>query len=132
MASGPALHDQPVEVDLLDLCRRLPGAGPAPGMEMAYSNTGWRLIAAAFAARGTETYGQALRRLLLNPLGLGPVAFPDDEATVLPGLATPYWQEGGSWRRGHYGLHFSPSGGLAGTAENLVGWGAALLAGRGP
>jgi CubicO group peptidase (beta-lactamase class C family) len=120
------------EADLLDLCRRLPGTGGTAGAEMAYSNTGWRLVAAAFAARGGETYGQALRRLLLDPLGLESVAFPEDEATVLPGLATPYWQDGGTWRRGRYGLHFSPSGGLAGTAENLARWGAALLAGRGP
>ena len=120
------------ETDLLDLCRRLPGTGGAPGVEMAYSNTGWRLVAAAFAARDGETYGQALRRLLLAPLGLHAVAFPEDEATVLPGLATPYWRDGEAWRRGRYGLHFSPSGGLVGTAEDLARWGAALLAGRGP
>ena len=120
------------EADLLDLCRRLPGTGGTPGEEMAYSNTGWRLVAAAFAARGGETYGQALHRLLLAPLGLHAVAFPEDEATVLPGLATPYWRDGETWRRGRYGLHFSPSGGLVGTAEDLARWGAALLAGRGP
>jgi CubicO group peptidase (beta-lactamase class C family) len=120
------------EADLLDLCRRLPGTGGAPGVEMAYSNTGWRLVAAAFAARGGESYGQALRRLLLGPLGLESVAFPEDEATVLPGLATPYWRDGQTWRRGRYGMHFSPSGGLTGTAGGLARWGSALLAGRGP
>ncbi|MFC7738854.1 serine hydrolase domain-containing protein [Roseomonas sp. GCM10028921] len=120
------------EADLLDLCRRLPGTRGAPGQEMAYSNTGWRLIAAAFAERGGETYSEALRRLVLDPLDLDSVAFPEDEATILPGLATPYWREGETWRRGRYGLHFSPSGGLAGSAEDLARWGSALIAGRGP
>ncbi|MBP0443288.1 beta-lactamase family protein [Roseomonas sp. SSH11] len=120
------------ETELLDLCRRLPGTGGMPGAEMAYSNTGWRLVAAAFAAMRGEEYGQALRRLVLEPLGLEEVAFPGDEAVPVPGLATPYWRDGGRWRRGRYGLHFSPSGGLAGSAEALARWGAALLAGRGP
>jgi CubicO group peptidase (beta-lactamase class C family) len=120
------------DAELLELCRRLPGTGGPPGVEMAYSNTGWRLVAAAFAARGGEGYGQALRRLVLGPLGLGDVAFPEDEASPVPGLATPYWHDGTGWRRGRYGLHFSPSGGLAGSAEALARWGSALLAGRGP
>ena len=119
------------EAELLDFCRRLPGTGGPAGVEMAYSNTGWRLMGSAFAMRG-EPYGQALRRLLLAPLGLEAVAFPDDEAAPVSGLATPYWREGGAWRRGRYGLHFSPSGGLAGSAALLARWGAAMLAGRGP
>ncbi|MFH5923120.1 serine hydrolase domain-containing protein [Roseomonas xinghualingensis] len=120
------------ESELLALCRRLPGTGGPPGVEMAYSNTGWRLVSAAFAAGRAESYGQALHRLLLEPLGLGDVAFPEDEATSVPGLATPYWHDGNNWRRGRYGMHFSPSGGLAGSAEALARWGTALLAGQGP
>ncbi|HEY8613126.1 MAG TPA: serine hydrolase domain-containing protein [Roseomonas sp.] len=120
------------EAELLDLCRRLPGTGGPPGAEMAYSNTGWRLVAAAFAARGAESYGQALRRLVLEPLDLGEIAFPEDEATPVPGLATPYWRDGEAWHRGRYGMHFSPSGGLAGSVEALARWGSALLAGKGP
>lgn len=119
------------EAELLALCRRLPGTGGPPGQEMAYSNTGWRLVAAAFA-EGQEPYEQALRRLVLGPLGLEEVAFPKDEAMPVAGLATPYWRDGETWRRGRYGLHFSPSGGLAGSAEALARWGSALLAGRGP
>ncbi len=119
------------EEELLAFVRRLPGAAGPPGREMTYSNTGWRLAGAAFAARG-EPYGEALRRSLLRPLGLGGVAFPADEGALLPGLATPCWHDGAAWQCGRYGLHFSPSGGLAGSARDLARWGAALLAGRGP
>jgi CubicO group peptidase (beta-lactamase class C family) len=109
---------------------RLDATCSAPGAEMAYSNTGWRLGQAVLAERGI-VYQQALRRRLLDPLGLS-IAFPYDETEVVPGLATGYWREGNAWRRGRYGLHFSPSGGLAGSAAALAHWAGALMAGRGP
>ncbi|KAA2213654.1 serine hydrolase [Teichococcus oryzae] len=108
------------------LLRRLPGLCAAPGTEMAYSNSGWRL-----AQRILPDYPAALRQRLLEPLGL-PIAFPLDEAEAVPGLATGYWQDGAAWRRGRYGMHFSASGGLAGSANALARWAAALMAGRGP
>ena len=67
----------------------------------------------------------------MGPLGL-PITFPYDETEPIPGLATGYWFDGGAWRRGRYGMHISASGGLAGSAAALAGWGAALMAGRGP
>jgi CubicO group peptidase (beta-lactamase class C family) len=118
------------EEELLSFVQRLPGTAGPPGREMTYSNTGWRLAGAAFFARG-EAYGDALRRLLLEPLGLPGIAFPADEGVLVPGLATPCWHDGSAWRRGRYGMHFSPSGGLVGSAKDLARWGAALLAGRG-
>ncbi|WP_426956896.1 serine hydrolase domain-containing protein [Muricoccus radiodurans] len=136
---------------LFSLIKRLPGTGGPPGREMAYSNTGWRLTEAIFGTpapdafddpakpraakrshRSDPNYEAALRRLVLSPLGLDAVAFPVDETAVVPKLATPYWRHAGGWRRGRYGLNYSPSGGLAGSATDLARWGAALLGGRGP
>ncbi|MBO1077296.1 serine hydrolase domain-containing protein [Roseomonas marmotae] len=117
--------------EILGLARRLPGLNAAPGTEMAYSNTGWRLAQAVFPAQRGVSYAEALRRNLLAPLGL-PVAFPGDETEVVPGLATGYWWDGASWRRGRYGVNFSASGGLAGSAVALARWLSALLAGQGP
>ncbi|UFN50597.1 beta-lactamase family protein [Roseomonas sp. OT10] len=120
------------EAELLETCRLLPGLNNPPGGEMIYSNTGWRLAQASFpAARGT-TYAEALRDRLLAPLDLD-IRFPEDETVPVADLATGYWREaGGPWRRGRYGLHFSASGGLAGSTATLARWGSALLAGRGP
>jgi CubicO group peptidase (beta-lactamase class C family) len=109
---------------------RLDATCSAPGTEMAYSNTGWRLGQAVLAARGVG-YGQVLRERLLDPLGL-PISFPYDESEPVPGLATGYWHDGVAWRRGRYGVHFSPSGGLAGSAAALGRWAGALMAGREP
>ncbi|MDJ0390625.1 serine hydrolase domain-containing protein [Roseomonas sp. E05] len=117
--------------EIMAVARGLPGLNAAPGTEMAYSNTGWRLAQAVFPAQRGVPYAEALRRRLLEPLGLL-IAFPEDEAEAVPGLATGYWRDGASWRRGRYGVHFSASGGLAGSAAALAEWLSSLLAGRGP
>ena len=102
-----------------------------PGTEMAYSNTGWRLGQAVLEARIGLSYAAALQRDLFGPLGL-PIAFPYDEAEPVTDLATGYWRDAGTWRRGRYGLHVSASGGLTGSAAALAGWASALMAGRAP
>jgi CubicO group peptidase (beta-lactamase class C family) len=117
--------------EILGLARRLPGLNAPAGTEMAYSNTGWRLAQAVFPAQRGVPYAEALRRRLLAPLNL-PITFPEDETEAVPGLATGYWQDGGTWRRGRYGLHFSASGGLAGSAAALARWAVALMTGQGP
>ena len=101
----------------------------APGKEMAYSNTGWRLGQAVLEARSNEPYAQVLRRLLPAYADTG-IVFPDDETQPVPDLATGYWRDGNDWSRGRYGMHFSASGGLAGSGADLARWGAALLAGK--
>lgn len=113
------------------ILRRLPGLNAAPGTEMAYSNTGWRLAQSVLPAQRGITYAEALHRRLLAPLNL-PFTFPEDETEPVAGLATGYWWNGSAWRRGRYGLHFSASGGLVGSAAALARWAGALMAERGP
>lgn len=117
--------------DVQAVLHRLPGVNAEPGTEMAYSNTGWRLAQSVVQAQRGVPYAEALARRLLRPLDLR-VHFPADEMEQVPGLATGYWHDGAAWRRGRYGMHFSASGGLAGSALTLARWASALLAGRGP
>ena len=120
--------------DIMRALRRVPGLCAEPGTEMAYSNTGWRLAQAALEAKAGRPYGAVLRERLLEPLGSA-IAFPYDETDPVPGLATGYWMDPADkdrWRRGRYGLHISASGGLAGSANALAHWMAALMSGRGP
>ncbi len=109
---------------------RLAGLNYAQGSEVSYTNTGYRLIQAALAARGVE-YGPALTERLLAPLGLG-IVLPEDETDPVPRLATGYWAGPRGWQRGRYGMHFSASGGLAASAMDMARWGMALLSGTGP
>ena len=115
---------------LLEFLRRLDGLNFPPGSEISYSNTGYRLVQAALGAKGID-YGAALQEWLLRPLGLG-IRLAYDETEPVPGLAGGYWRSPAGWRRGRYGVHISASGGLAGSARDLVAWLQALMAGRPP
>jgi CubicO group peptidase (beta-lactamase class C family) len=110
--------------------RRLDGLNFATGTEISYSNTGYRLVQAAIEAKGID-YRAALAERFFAPLGLS-ITLPEDQTEPVPNLATGYWKSAEGWRRGVYGLHFSASGGLAGTARDLMLWAQALLADREP
>lgn len=102
-----------------------------PGTQISYSNTGYRLVQAALQARGMN-YGAALSERLFRPLGLG-LTLPEDSSVPVRGLATGYGKaSAGNWRIGRYGMNFSASGGLAGSAADLALWGRLLLADRTP
>lgn len=102
----------------------------APGTEVSYTNSGYRMVQAALEATGVD-YGAALRETFFRPLGLT-MHLPEDEAEPVADLATGYWKSAQGWRRGRYELHFSASGGITGTARDLATWAHALLVGRGP
>ncbi len=116
--------------EIFALARCFPALSATPGTEMAYSNTGWRLGQRILEKVTGKPYAEIVAALS-GELGLG-LRLPYDGAEILPGLATGYWRSAENWRRGHYGLHFSASGGIAGSAADLAGWLSALLAGRGP
>lgn len=115
---------------LLDFVRRMDRLNFAPGTEISYSNTGYRLIQAILEARGID-YPALLTERLLRPLGVG-LRFPYDDTEPVPQLAGGYWKSPAGWRHGRYGLHISASGGWAGSAHELVTWLQALMTGRGP
>ncbi len=115
---------------LLAFLQRLDGLNFASGTEVSYSNTGYRLVQAALEAKGIDYAGE-LRERFLRPLGLG-IRLPYDETEPVPGLAGGYWKAPTGWQRGRYGLHISASGGLAGSAHDLVSWLQALMSGRAP
>jgi len=116
--------------EIFALARRFPSLSAAPGTEMAYSNTGWRLGQRVLEKVTGKPYAEIVAALA-GELGLG-FRLPYDGAEIVPGLATGYWRAAEGWRRGHYGVHFSASGGIAGSAADLASWLSALLAGRGP
>lgn len=110
----------------------LPGLDFAPGSEMSYSNTGYRLVEQALARQG-HAFGRWVEGPLNAALGTG-FRFPAAWDGVLPGLADGHWREAPAepWRVGFYGMALSASGALAGSAEDLATWLRALLRGDGP
>lgn len=110
----------------------LPGLDFAPGTEMSYSNTGYRLVEQALARQG-GLFGAWVEGPLNAALGTG-FRFPAGWDRPIPGLADGYWREGpeAPWSIGAYGMALSASGALAGSAEDLAAWLRALLRGDGP
>lgn len=116
--------------EIFALACRFPTLSAEPGTEMAYSNTGWRLAQRVLEQVSGRSYAGIVAEL--GDASEAGIRLPYDGSEIVPGLATGYWREGESWRRGHYGLHFSASGGIVGSAQDLANWASALLAGRGP
>jgi CubicO group peptidase (beta-lactamase class C family) len=110
---------------LLRFACRLDALNYQPGSEISYTNTGYRLIEAALALQ-SQPVNAALHQHFFAPLALS-IRLTEDETEPVPGLATGYWRNETGWRRGRYGLNFSASGGLAGSARDLVVWLQALL-----
>ncbi len=119
-------------VMLFDFVARLPGLNYPQGTEISYTNTGYRLVQHLLEAR-LGALGEVWRDAFFQPLGLASLRFPENWTDPVPGLARGYWADGrGRWHEGWYGPHLSASGGLAGSARDLAGWLAGLLAGSGP
>jgi CubicO group peptidase (beta-lactamase class C family) len=115
---------------LLALISSIDALNFPPRSEISYSNTGYRLVEAAITLKSIH-YGNALRERFFRPAGLL-IRLPEDETEPVPGLAAGYWRSDEGWRRGRYGLHYSASGGLTGSARDLVAWLMALMMGRAP
>lgn len=115
---------------LLRFVRGIEALNFAPGSEISYTNAGYRMVQAVLEAKGVD-YALALRERFFRPLGLS-MRLPEDETEIVPDLATGYWRGPRGWAQGRYGLHFSASGGITGTARDLAIWAGALLTGRGP
>lgn len=110
----------------------LPGLDTAPGSEVSYSNTGYRLAEQALARRGA-VFGDWVEGALNAALGTG-FRFPAGWDQPLPGLADGHWRlvADALWRIGAYGTALSASGALCGSARDLATWLRALLRGDGP
>ena len=103
----------------------------APGAEVSYCNTNFRLAQHAAERASGVPLARWLREHFLAPLGLASFALVEDQSEFVPGLASGYWHERGVPRRGAYGLHYSGSGGMVASAEDFVAWTGALLRGDG-
>jgi CubicO group peptidase (beta-lactamase class C family) len=115
---------------LFDFISSIDALNFVPGSEISYSNTGYRLIEAALELKSLS-YADALRERFFRPLGLT-MRLPEDETEPVSNLAAGYWRGQRGWRGGRYGLHFSASGGLTGSARDLVTWLMALMTGQAP
>ena len=100
------------------------------GQEIAYTNTGYRLVEAALKAKG-YAFDSLVQQHLASPLAVQLQA-PESWFDVVPGLVPGYWHTAKGWQQTSAGLHLSASGCLTGSANALTRWLQCLLANTGP
>jgi CubicO group peptidase (beta-lactamase class C family) len=116
----------PMARDALDaMALTLPALNYPQGVEISYTNTGYRLLQRLLEHEAAPLAEQ-WRAAFFDPLRLD-IAFPHDFTEAVPHLATGYWRDAAGWHAGQYGTHLSASGGLAGSARTLARWLMALL-----
>ena len=103
----------------------------APDSLWSYSNTGYFLAGLVIEKTMGLPYPEALRREILEPLGLGDTMF-GDARRIIPRRARPYQSVEGAVVNCSY---VSPvvrysAGGLLSTVDDLARWTEALFAGR--
>ncbi|WP_336769076.1 serine hydrolase domain-containing protein [Pantoea endophytica] len=116
--------------DLLDFVAREGDLNYAPGSEISYTNTGYRLVEEALKAKGV-LFNDLLQQYICDPLDINLIA-PESWFDIVPGLVPGYWQNGAQWQLSSAGLHLSASGSVTGSLNHLTRWLQSLLADSGP
>ncbi|MDE1157431.1 MAG: serine hydrolase [Neorhizobium sp.] len=104
---------------LLDFLARQTRLNYDAGMEVSYSNTGYRLVEAALERKGAF-FRDFIRRAgaTSNSVFDAPDVWNDAVIGLVPG----YWKDKDSWQLSAAGLHISASGSMTGSAESLARW----------
>jgi len=95
-----------------------------PGTAYEYSNTGYALLGRAVASAAGEPYADAVRRRLLDPLGMTSTVFTAHEVPAAH-LAQGHRQgPDGEWQEVPFAGHgaYAPMGGLLSTVADLAVW----------
>ncbi len=95
------------------------------GSEISYSNTGYRLVEAAF-----ERKGLFFKDFVKSDIS-DSIDVPNVWADPVKGLAPGYWKSGDKWQESAAGLQLSASGSLAGSGMALTKWAQTLLEDQG-
>lgn len=131
-ASAPDAPNKYAAYTLEQLYAALPGyqLDEAPGLSFRYSNLAFALLGQGLAQRQGMTFAEALRRRVLEPLGLEDTSLEDDPAAAARRAAGHdfYLERIGATS---YGA-LAPAGGLRSSAHDLVKLLMLFLGGKGP
>lgn len=127
---GLSVYNATSAAELLDFLAQEGDLNYAPGSEISYTNTGYRLVEEALKAKGVR-FNDLLQQYVCEPLEINLVA-PETWFDIVPGLVPGYWQNGTQWQLASAGLHLSASGSVTGSIHHLTRWLQSLLADSGP
>lgn len=127
---GISIYELVKAQPILDFLGELETLNFPAGSQISYSNTGYRLVEAALAAKGV-IFAQEIQKLIAGPLGIAMHA-PESWYDPVPGLAPGYWRAPEGWQLGTAGLHLSSSGSISSSARDLSIWLRAVMSNQGP
>ncbi|MGV1912910.1 serine hydrolase domain-containing protein [Agrobacterium vitis] len=125
---GLSVYTETRSAPLLDFLSRQTRLNFAPGSEVSYSNTGYRLVEAALERKGIY-FRDYIQRAGAETDAVFDA--PEGWNDIVAGLAPGYWHDGQKWQLSAAGLHISASGSMTGSARSLALWLQALLKGEG-
>lgn len=110
--------------EYMDLIRASESLMFEPGTEYAYSNSGYTVLAALIETVTGESFAEAVRSEILDPLGMEATHFHDDRAIIVPQRAISYGVgPSGGVRRTYLGSFQGVGpGGLYSSAEDWARW----------
>lgn len=114
---------------LVDYLAQIPRLNFDAGSELSYSNTGYRLVETALERKGLR-FDDFVQQVIGRDLGQ-PMRAAELWGDPVAGLVPGYWKSAAGWQLGAQGMHLSAAGSLCGSAEGLMHWLQALMAGSG-
>lgn len=119
---------------MLELLRARNPVIAAPGTRWAYSNTGYTLLGLIIGQVSGQPYGEFLKRVFFDPLGLKRTAV-DEAAVVVPGRVSGYTPNdaapSGFDNASYVSMSFpNAAGSIRSTPEEICRWHLALMNGQ--
>lgn len=108
--------------DLLEMASRQRALNFPSGTKYLYSNTGWNLMALVVERVTGETFQEASRRRIFEPLGMSDTRWREDFRMVVPGRAVAYARRGDGWAKADPFMSIIGAGGLLTTVNDLLRW----------
>jgi CubicO group peptidase (beta-lactamase class C family) len=128
MGRGPG-SEVHTHAEILDLVQRQRELNFPVGSEYLYSNTGYVLAATIVERVSGVPFATFSTERLFKPLGMTHTAWRDDYRRVVPGRATAYSFERGTWVQDMPFTRVHGNGGLLSTIDDLLTWNDALTNG---
>ncbi|HQZ13088.1 MAG TPA: serine hydrolase domain-containing protein, partial [Devosia sp.] len=115
---------------LYDYLARMDRLNFAPGTEVSYSNTGYRLVETAMDRMGLR-FNDFVQQRITQGVGQ-PMTAAEMWGDPVRGLVPGYYKTASGWQAGMQGMHLSSAGSLCGSATGMAHWLRASIAGEGP
>jgi CubicO group peptidase (beta-lactamase class C family) len=119
------------DIPLSDMVNKFVAMRPAsaPGLKMAYSNSGYVILGYIVEKVSGIPYADYLKKIIFDPLGMTQTWYGNN-SLVIPGRVPAYLKRRGEFINNAMGVIPSGAGALLSTTHDLYKWNQGLVAGK--